>query len=525
MAGCLDAAAGGEGGRTFGPPGMNLLVSRDQDLIERIRAAAASLGGSHQETQALQGQQLTLQGQALEAQGQAIQAVQSGLSLSSQVSPPILQSSPAGASTDTGPGHCASKVVELPAKLVFSGKREELQRWLKDVEDFFELNEVKESKKMKMVKGRLPAYLKEWYEKYKEEHGVFSNWESLKTKLTERLKVTMERSIAQAKLQALRCTEALGVEKYNEAFSQLVGQLPHLWEEDVVEDYIKGLPNSIALDVAKVKTHKLHSGGGDTETRVLGAEGVVVVESVEVAVTVDDLESGRSTGAMKREKCPQHMVSMARRAIRKGAVCHILRLQTRSSPSEFDACRVQGLHEIHEGEKNVEMKEKGKGGSETVNDFLFSLPADHPVFSSSDLSEVREFLQKPSVSVNVKRIMAKNATLVPDSLSGLSPSRGEGLDFKIDLEPGHPPSVRPPYRLSLDACEKTSTLAAVLMQKDPQRQIISEHYDTMMGGHLGAGQGKLAVAFCSGLRRKAQGRDRPGEGIVGAGQRDSSPLL
>uniref|UniRef100_A0A0G4HUK2 Retrotransposon gag domain-containing protein n=1 Tax=Chromera velia CCMP2878 TaxID=1169474 RepID=A0A0G4HUK2_9ALVE len=137
-------------------------------------------------------------------------------------------SSSAGASTDTGPSHCASKVVELPAKLMFSSKREELQRWLKDVEDFFELNEVKELKKMKMVKGQLPAYLKEWYEKFKEEHGVFSNWESLKTELTERLKVTIERSIAQAKLQALRCTEALGVEKYNEAFSQLVGQLPHL---------------------------------------------------------------------------------------------------------------------------------------------------------------------------------------------------------------------------------------------------------------------------------------------------------
>uniref|UniRef100_A0A0G4HJ89 Retrotransposon gag domain-containing protein n=1 Tax=Chromera velia CCMP2878 TaxID=1169474 RepID=A0A0G4HJ89_9ALVE len=67
----------------------------------------------------------------------------------------------------------------------------------------------------------------------------------------------MEKSIARAKLQALRCTEALRVEKYNEAFSQLVGQLPHLWEEDVVEDCIKGLPNSIALDVAKVKTHTL----------------------------------------------------------------------------------------------------------------------------------------------------------------------------------------------------------------------------------------------------------------------------
>uniref|UniRef100_A0A0G4GM26 Ty3 transposon capsid-like protein domain-containing protein n=1 Tax=Chromera velia CCMP2878 TaxID=1169474 RepID=A0A0G4GM26_9ALVE len=166
-------------------------------------------------------------------------------------------SSPAGASTDIGPGHCASKVVELPAKLVFSGKKEELQRWLKDVEDFFELNEVRESKKIKMAKGRLPAYLKEWYEMYKGEYGVFSNWESLKTELTKRLKVTMERSIARAKLQALRCTEALGMKKYNEAFSQLVGQLPHLWEEDIVEDYTKGLPNSIALDVAKAKTHTL----------------------------------------------------------------------------------------------------------------------------------------------------------------------------------------------------------------------------------------------------------------------------
>uniref|UniRef100_A0A0G4GML0 Ty3 transposon capsid-like protein domain-containing protein n=1 Tax=Chromera velia CCMP2878 TaxID=1169474 RepID=A0A0G4GML0_9ALVE len=208
----------------------------------------------------------------------------------------------------------------------------------------------------------------------------------------------MERSIAQAKLQALRCTEALGVEKYNEAFSQLVSQLPHLWEEDVVEDYIKGLPNSIALDVVKAKTHTLleiqkeaaeieaflssqakggghqdfrlripesgkvsgqnaqghraeqimatlvqtrgdggkeekgsghavvipsrvppfrRSGGGDTETQALGAEDMVVMESVEVAVTVDDLESGQSTGAMKREKCPRHVMP-AKRPQRSG---------------------------------------------------------------------------------------------------------------------------------------------------------------------------------------------------------------
>uniref|UniRef100_A0A0G4FBU1 Retrotransposon gag domain-containing protein n=1 Tax=Chromera velia CCMP2878 TaxID=1169474 RepID=A0A0G4FBU1_9ALVE len=348
-----------EGAQNVGAPGIPEVFRALETLSNSMRIV--------QKIQALQGQQLILQGQALEAQGQAIQAVQSGLSLLSQVSPPILQSSPADASTDIGPSHCVSKVVELPAKLVFSGKREELQRWLKDVEDFFE------SKKMKMAKGRLPAYLKEWYEKYEEEYGVFSNWESLKTELTERLKVTMERSIAQAKLQALRCTEALGVEKYNEAFSQLVGQLPHLWEEDVVEDYIKGLPNSIALDVVKAKTHTLleiqkeaakieaflssrakdaqghrarqiratpvqsltrgdgskeekgsghavvipsrvppsrRSGGGDTETRAIGAEGMVVVESVKVAVTVDDLESGRSTGAMKREKCPRHMVNV-----------------------------------------------------------------------------------------------------------------------------------------------------------------------------------------------------------------------
>uniref|UniRef100_A0A0G4H636 Uncharacterized protein n=1 Tax=Chromera velia CCMP2878 TaxID=1169474 RepID=A0A0G4H636_9ALVE len=50
------------------------------------------------------------------------------------------------------------------------------------------------------------------------------------------------------------------------------------------------------------------SGGGDTETRALGAEGVVVVESVMVAVMVDDLESGRSTEVMKREKCPRHVI-------------------------------------------------------------------------------------------------------------------------------------------------------------------------------------------------------------------------
>uniref|UniRef100_A0A0G4G2U7 Retrotransposon gag domain-containing protein n=1 Tax=Chromera velia CCMP2878 TaxID=1169474 RepID=A0A0G4G2U7_9ALVE len=349
-----------------------------------------------------------------------------------------------------------------------------------------------------MAKGRLPAYLKEWYEKFEEEHGaldgVFSNWESLKTKLMERLKVTMERSITRAKLQTLCCTEALGVEKYNEAFSQLVGQLPHLWEEDVVEDYIKGLPNSIALDVAKAKIHTLletqkeaaeieaffsfrakggghrdfrlrvpesggvsgqhnqplvpeegpvpmdlcgmpratglgklwqllcrlvemgarrrilkgsghavvipsrvppsrRSGGGDTETQALRAEGVVVMESVEVAVMVDDLESGRSTKAMKREKCPQHVI------------------KTTNSGT-------WGAESFEEGDQNA----NGSGVC---------------------------------------------------ALCAGTPSKPEGGGL--------------PHSAVGD-------------------KILSR-----------AGQGKLTVAFCSGLRRKAQGRDRPGEGIVGAG--------
>uniref|UniRef100_A0A0G4H175 Uncharacterized protein n=1 Tax=Chromera velia CCMP2878 TaxID=1169474 RepID=A0A0G4H175_9ALVE len=52
------------------------------------------------------------------------------------------------------------------------------------------------------------------------------------------------------------------------------------------------------------------SRGGDIETRALGTEGMVVVESVVVAMMVDDLEtqSGRSTGVMKREKYPRHVM-------------------------------------------------------------------------------------------------------------------------------------------------------------------------------------------------------------------------
>uniref|UniRef100_A0A0G4G268 Ty3 transposon capsid-like protein domain-containing protein n=1 Tax=Chromera velia CCMP2878 TaxID=1169474 RepID=A0A0G4G268_9ALVE len=141
------------------------------------------------------------------------------------------------------------KLYEAPA--LFSGVRAKLTRWLKDVEDFYKLEKVLDLDKVLVAKNRISQDLKEWFDLYKVEKGPFQNWESLKAALIEHYSDTLARQKARKDLKKFRCTGA-GVDDYNKRFKPLVAKLKgRLIKEDIVEDYISGLPVDVHLETNK----------------------------------------------------------------------------------------------------------------------------------------------------------------------------------------------------------------------------------------------------------------------------------
>uniref|UniRef100_A0A0G4GNX5 Retrotransposon gag domain-containing protein n=1 Tax=Chromera velia CCMP2878 TaxID=1169474 RepID=A0A0G4GNX5_9ALVE len=144
------------------------------------------------------------------------------------------------------------KLCEAPA--LFSGVRAKLTRWLKDVEDFYKLKKVLDLDKVLVAKNRMFQDLKEWFDLYEVENGPFQNWESLKAALIEHYSDTLARQKARKDLKKCRYTGA-GVDDYNKRFKPLVAKLKgRLIEEDIVEDYISGLP----ADNIRFETNKAH---------------------------------------------------------------------------------------------------------------------------------------------------------------------------------------------------------------------------------------------------------------------------
>uniref|UniRef100_A0A0G4I2V9 Ty3 transposon capsid-like protein domain-containing protein n=1 Tax=Chromera velia CCMP2878 TaxID=1169474 RepID=A0A0G4I2V9_9ALVE len=141
------------------------------------------------------------------------------------------------------------KLCEAPA--LFSGVRAKLTRWLKDVEDFYKLEKVLDLDKVLVAKNRMSQDFKEWFNLYEVENGPFQNWESLKAALIEHYSDTLATQKARKDLKKCRCTGA-GVDDYNKRFKPLVMKLKGwLIKEDIVKDYISGLPADIRLETNK----------------------------------------------------------------------------------------------------------------------------------------------------------------------------------------------------------------------------------------------------------------------------------
>uniref|UniRef100_A0A0G4HAC2 histidine kinase n=1 Tax=Chromera velia CCMP2878 TaxID=1169474 RepID=A0A0G4HAC2_9ALVE len=155
-------------------------------------------------------------------------------------------------STTASSSHYMKLCLELcEAPALFSGVRAKLTRWLKDVEDFYKLEKVLDLDKVLVVKNRMSQNLKEWFDLYEVENRPFQNWETLKAALIELYSDILARQKARKDLKKCRCTGA-GVDNYNKRFKPLVAKLKgRLIKEDIVEDYISGLPADVRLETNK----------------------------------------------------------------------------------------------------------------------------------------------------------------------------------------------------------------------------------------------------------------------------------
>uniref|UniRef100_A0A0G4GT84 Retrotransposon gag domain-containing protein n=1 Tax=Chromera velia CCMP2878 TaxID=1169474 RepID=A0A0G4GT84_9ALVE len=136
--------------------------------------------------------------------------------------------------------------------------------------------------------------LKEWFDLYEVENGPFQNWESLKAALIEHYSDTLARQKARKDLKKCQCIGA-GVNDYNKRFKPLVAKLKgRLIKEDIVEDYISGLPADVRLE-----TNKAHPREGVSDAASQGILlGSVQIPSLDSAETSLECEDSMAEGTL-----------------------------------------------------------------------------------------------------------------------------------------------------------------------------------------------------------------------------------
>eukprot|EP00820_Chromera_velia_P025419 Cvel_9772.t1-p1 / transcript=Cvel_9772.t1 / gene=Cvel_9772 / organism=Chromera_velia_CCMP2878 / gene_product=hypothetical protein / transcript_product=hypothetical protein / location=Cvel_scaffold572:64651-66588(+) / protein_length=646 / sequence_SO=supercontig / SO=protein_coding / is_pseudo=false len=222
------------------------------------------------------------------------------------------------------------------ASALFSGVRAKLTRWLKDVEDFYKLKKVLDLDKVLVAKNRISQDLKEWFDLYEVENGAFQNWKSLKAALIEHYSDTLARQKARKDLKKCRCTRA-GIDDYNKRFKPLVTKLKgRLIKEDIVEDYISGLPADVRLETNKAHPVNLviaMKTASELEVFLSGGEGLRggTRDFQRPSAFKSDGESAQRNSLLGQEERPVPM-----------DLCRVHQLPPPLTPAERSLCIAEG---------------------------------------------------------------------------------------------------------------------------------------------------------------------------------------
>uniref|UniRef100_A0A0G4GGM8 Reverse transcriptase domain-containing protein n=1 Tax=Chromera velia CCMP2878 TaxID=1169474 RepID=A0A0G4GGM8_9ALVE len=144
---------------------------------------------------------------------------------------------------------------------------------------------------------------------------------------------------------------------------------------------------------------------------------------------------GDTTPEKKSSRIDRPMtVREATREVRKGAPFFLCRLERIEREEEETEVERERREEVGEVEVDLRTKE--------------GIQERKPPFC-----EYKKVMASPSLHPAAREILKENKELFPDEIPKLPPRSGD-LDFKIELEPGARPPVKPPYRLSYAELEE-----------------------------------------------------------------------
>uniref|UniRef100_A0A0G4H611 Retrotransposon gag domain-containing protein n=1 Tax=Chromera velia CCMP2878 TaxID=1169474 RepID=A0A0G4H611_9ALVE len=135
----------------------------------------------------------------------------------------------------------------------FTGRRDTVERFITDTNDYFtKLNvNVAPHRQLGLAKSFLCKELRDWFDLRVKRGMGFADWPALHEVLRRRYKEKYERRKARKQVLSLRCTGM--VDDYNKEFSLLALKITNTSEEDLVEDYIEGLPPRIMYETDRIE--------------------------------------------------------------------------------------------------------------------------------------------------------------------------------------------------------------------------------------------------------------------------------
>uniref|UniRef100_A0A0G4FAF9 Retrotransposon gag domain-containing protein n=1 Tax=Chromera velia CCMP2878 TaxID=1169474 RepID=A0A0G4FAF9_9ALVE len=139
--------------------------------------------------------------------------------------------------------------LERPKK--FTERRDQTERFLIDVENYFAIVWVPPSRQLFFAKTFLSPELKDWYDLRTQQGMGFVDWPALR----EWLRITFcdkhARTTARKKILLLKCTGM--VFRYNDEFAQLAWKVTGASEVDLIQDYIDGLPPGVKFETDRTE--------------------------------------------------------------------------------------------------------------------------------------------------------------------------------------------------------------------------------------------------------------------------------
>uniref|UniRef100_A0A0G4G4Q3 Retrotransposon gag domain-containing protein n=1 Tax=Chromera velia CCMP2878 TaxID=1169474 RepID=A0A0G4G4Q3_9ALVE len=133
----------------------------------------------------------------------------------------------------------------------FTERRDTVERFIIDTNDYFTNANIAPHRQLGLAKSFLCKELRDWFDLRMKRSMGFADWPALHEVLRRKYKEKHKRRKARKQVLFLRCTGT--VDDYNKEFPFLTLKITNTSEEDLVEDYIEGLPPGIMYETDRME--------------------------------------------------------------------------------------------------------------------------------------------------------------------------------------------------------------------------------------------------------------------------------